>query len=298
MTTTPAHPASARQGLLARHPLVSFFLIAFAFTWALLFSVLLSKDGLGVLPYGVSPALASAVVPAALFGPFLAALVVTAATEGRAGVGRWLRRIVRWRVGLGWYLFVLLGLPAVMVLGTLLRPGALASFDPSALPSVLAYLGAFAFMVVLGGPLGEEPGWRGFALPRLQRLYGPLVGGLVLGSLWALWHLPGFLVPQKLPPSGTVMDFVRFAVALIALAYIIQFVFNNTGGSVFMAILTHATWNTFYSAALVSVFPAPAVVGSYLNLTIAGWVLALGIIVLTRGRLGYRGEAVQEPRVR
>jgi uncharacterized protein len=296
MTTTSSQPASARQGLLARHPLVSYFLIAFAFTWALLFSVLLSKDGLGLLPYRVSPSLASAIVPASLFGPSLAALIVTAATEGRAGVGHWLRRIVRWRVGVQWYLFVLFGLPAVMVLGTLLRPGALASFDISALPSVLAYLGALAFMVFLGGPLGEEPGWRGFALPRLQRLYGPLVGGLVLGSLWALWHLPGFLVPQKLPPSGTVMDFVRFAVALIALAYVIQFVFNNTGGSVFMAILTHATWNTFYSAALVEVFPAPAVVGSYLNLTIAGWVLAL--IALTRGRLGYRPETVQVPRVR
>jgi hypothetical protein len=68
----------------------------------------------------------------------------------------------------------------------------------------------------------------------------------------------------------------------IALAYVIQFVFNNTGGSVLLAILPHATWNTFYSAALVEVFPAPAVVGSYLNLTIAGWVLALALIALTR----------------
>src|SRR5215212_4778787 len=174
MTTTSSQPASARQGLLARHPLVSYFLIAFAFSWTLLFSVLLSKDGLGLLPHGVSPALASVIVPASLFGPSVAALVITAATEGRAGLGRWLRLIVRWRVGLRWYLFVLLGLPAVMVLGTLLRPGALASFDISALPSVIAYLGAFAFMVFLGGPLGEEPGWRGFALPRLQRLHGPL----------------------------------------------------------------------------------------------------------------------------
>jgi membrane protease YdiL (CAAX protease family) len=152
-------------------------------------------------------------------------------------------------------------------------------------------------MVFLGGPLGEEPGWRGFALPRLQRLHGPLVGGLILGSLWALWHLPGFLVPQKLPPSGTVMDFVRFAVALIALGYVIQFVFNNTGGSVLMTILTHASWNTFESAVIVRAFPAPAVVGSYLNLTIAGWVLALALIAVTRGRLDYRQEAVQEPRV-
>jgi uncharacterized protein len=92
------------------------------------------------------------------------------------------------------------------------------------------------------------------------------------------------------------MDFVRFSLALIALAYIIQWVFNNTGGSVLMAILTHATWNTFYSAALVEIFPA--VVGSYLNLTIGAWVLTLVIFAVTRGRLGYRAEAPQAPRVR
>jgi uncharacterized protein len=182
-----------------------------------------------------------------------------------------------------------------MVIGTLLRPGALASFDFSALPSGIAYLGAFVLMVVPGGPSFEEPGWRGFALSRLQRLHGSLIGGLILGVLWALWHLPGFLVPQKLPPSGTVMDFVRFSLALIALAYIIQFVFNNTGGSVLMAILTHATWNTFYSAVIVEAFPAPSDVDSYLNLTIDACVLALVIIAVTRGRLGYRAEAPQAP---
>jgi membrane protease YdiL (CAAX protease family) len=116
-----------------------------------------------------------------------------------------------------------------MALGTFLRPVALASFDVSALPSALTYLGDFAFMVVLGGPLFEEPGWRGFALPR--QLHGPLIGGLILGSLWALWHLPGFSVPQMLPPSGTVMDFVTFSLVLIALAYIIQWVFNNAGAA-------------------------------------------------------------------
>ena len=180
-----------------------------------------------------------------------------------------------------------------MVLGTLLRSGALASFDISAVSSGIANRGPLVLMVVLGGPLIEEPGWRGFALPRLQRLHGPSIGGLILGILW---HLPGFLVPQKLPPSGTVMDFVRFSLALISLAYIIQFVFNNTGGSVLMAILTHATWNTFYSAVLVEIFPA--VVGSYLNLTIGAWVLALVIIAVTRGRLGYRAQAPKAPRVR
>jgi membrane protease YdiL (CAAX protease family) len=154
-------------------------------------------------------------------------------------------------------------------------------------------------MVLIGGPLFEEPGWSGFALPRLQRVHSPLVGGFILGSLWALWHLPGFLIPSQaltdIPPRGTVLDFVVFALALIALRLVIQWVFNNTKGSVLMAILVHASWNTFYSAALIQLFPAPSVLGSYLNLTIAAGVLALAIIVMTRGRLGCRQE--EEPNV-
>lgn len=116
---------------------------------------------------------------------------------------------------------------------------------------------------------------------------GPLLGGLVLGVLWALWHLPGFLVPQKVPPSGTVMDFVAFFVGILALALIIQWVFNNTHGSVLMIILTHASWGTFYSAALVGIFPAPR--GSYFTVAVGGWsALVAVLLVLTRGRLGYQ----------
>jgi hypothetical protein len=86
------------------------------------------------------------------------------------------------------------------------------------------------------------------------------------------------------------MDFVVFALALIGLRLVMQWVFNNTRGSVLMAILVHATWNTFYSAALIGLFPAPSVLGSYLNLTIAAGAGALLVVALTRGRLGYREE--------
>ena len=122
---------------------------------------------------------------------------MTAVTEGNSGFGRLLRRIVCWRVGLRWYLFALVGLPIVMALGTIIRPEALESLNISAQPFTLAYLNAFVSMALIGGPLFEEPGWTGFAQPRLQRLYGPFVGGLLLGSLWALWHLPGFLIPSE-----------------------------------------------------------------------------------------------------
>jgi len=297
MTTADnaAQPVGApRGGLLARHPLVFYFLIAFAFSWLMFLPGPLTYYGV----LNISPSVLGLLGITGLLGPILSGFVMTAVTEERAGIRRWLRRIVRWRVGLRWYLFALVGLPVVMVLGTIIRPGALESFQTLAPLSVLPYLSAFVFMVLIGGPLLEEPGWSGFAQPRLQRLHGPLVGGLILGSLWALWHLPGFLIPSQdltdIPPRGTVLDFVVFALALIGLRLIIVWVFNNTRGSVLMAILVHASWNTFYSAALIQLFPAPSVLGSYWNLTIAAGVLALLLVALTRGRLGYQHYRQEE----
>jgi membrane protease YdiL (CAAX protease family) len=276
--------------VLARHPLVFYFLIAFSFSWLVFLPLVLTYYGV----LNVSPSIVGVLGIVGLLGPVLSGFIMTAVTEGGAGIRRWLRGIVRWRVGFQWYLFVLIGLPVVMVLGTIVRPGALESFQTLAPLFVLPYLSAFVFMVLIGGPLFEEPGWSGFAQPRLQRLHGPLVGGLILGSLWALWHLPAFLIPSQdltdIPPRGTVLDFVVFALALIGLRLIIMWVFNNTRGSVLMAILVHASWNTFYSAALIQLFPAPSVLGSYLNLTIAAGALALVLIAVTRGRLGYREE--------
>ncbi|MBV9452726.1 MAG: CPBP family intramembrane metalloprotease [Rubrobacter sp.] len=281
-------PEAPHKSLLARHSLVFYFLIAFAFSWLLFLPGVLTYYG--VLNAG--PQIVGLLGIAGLLGPLLSGFIMTALSEGRPGVRLWLRRIVLWRVGLRWYLFALFGLPVVMVLGTLVRTGALASFQTLAPLSVVPYISAFVFMVFIGGPLFEEPGWSGFAQLRLQQLHGPLAGGLILGSLWAFWHLPGFLIPSEeladIPPRGTVLDFVVFALALIALRLIIQWVFNNTKGSVLMAILVHASWNTFYSAALIQLFPAPSVLGSYLNLAIAAGALAMVILVVTRGCLGYR----------
>jgi len=271
--------------------LVSYFLIAFVFSWLMFLPGLLTYYGV----LSLSPLIIQLSAIAGLLGPILSGFIMTAVTEGKPGLGRLLRRIVRWRVGLRWYLFALVGLPMVMVLGTIIRPGALESLNISAQPLTLAYLNAFVSMALIGGPLFEEPGWTGFAQPRLQRLYGPFVGGLLLGGLWALWHLPGFLIPSEdftdIPPRGTVLDFVVFALALMGLRIIIIWVVNNTRSSVLMAILVHASWNTFYSAALVQLFPSPAVLSNYLNLMMAGCALAVVLVAVTRGRMGYRPEA-------
>jgi uncharacterized protein len=276
--------------LLARHPLVSYFLIAFGFSWLMFLPGPLMYYGVISLSDDAVRSLAIA----GLLGPILSGFIMTALTEGRPGIARLLRRMVCWRVGIRWYVFAFIGLPVTMVLATFIRPGASESFDISAQPFFLDYLRVFISMVLIGGPLFEEPGWTGFAQPRLQRLCGPLIGGLILGSLWALWHLPGFLIPSQdvtdIPPRGTVLDFVVFTLALMGLRLIIVWVVNNTRNSVFMAILVHASWNTFYSAALIRLFHSPIVLGSYLNLAIAACALALVLIAATRGRIGYREE--------
>jgi membrane protease YdiL (CAAX protease family) len=291
-----AQLASSEKNLLARYPLTSFFLMAFAFSWIVWSPWVLSEDGVGLLPYqlsGLTKGLLSAA--AILLGPTLSAFIMTGITEGREGIRRLLHRIVLWRVGLRWYLFALIGIPVVMALGTVILPGDLSSLLGLGPGYVLTYLSTYVLVVILGGPLFEEPGWRGFALPRLQPLHGPLVGTLILGLLWGLWHLPEFLVPAWAESSGgsSLLAIVKFVLIAISFAIVTTWVFNNTKGSVFMAILVHASIDTF--SIPVGGLGSPSAVGNSILLSFG--VLALVLVVLTRGRLGYQHyrQEVEQP---
>jgi uncharacterized protein len=286
-TAAPVQPAAAHQGVLARHPLLFYFIIAYAGSWLVWLPLALSEDGSSVLPFSI-PLLLAYFGYAAFLGPFLSGFVMTGATEGREGIGRLLRRFVLWRVGLGWYLFILLGVPSIFALAAVLMPGALGSFAGLAPLSPLPLLILFVFVFFLGGPFAEEPGWRGFALPRLQRRHGPLVGSLILGPLWALWHLPLFFVPAWATPP-TILNIVLYVVAATAVNIIFTWVFNNTKGSLLIAILLHAAINTSF-ATLVVLFATPLVTdyGSTVPMVLGFGALALGVIALTRGRLGYQ----------
>src|SRR5829696_920847 len=302
MTTTPARPASARKSVLARHPLVSFFVMAYAFSWIVWAPWVLGEDGAGLLPINISQT-ASGYLNATsiLAGPTLAAFIMTATTEGREGVRRLLGRYVLWRVGLRWHLFALLGIPLIMVLGTMVYSMELPNLGALGGPSyLLSYLGYFALVTLLGGPLLEEGGWRGFALPRMERLHGPLLPSLILGVLWALWHLPEFLVPSWAASSGGggVLGITLFTLTAITFTIVITWVFNNTRASLLLAILVHASIDTF-GGTLAAIFPAKAVASAFPYMIGFG-VVAVVLIVLTRGRLDYEqlAEAQSAPRVR
>jgi membrane protease YdiL (CAAX protease family) len=213
---------SRLSSVVRRHPLVTFFVLAFALSWL------------------AWPAWASGLYPNPVFsfGPFLAALVVLAITHGKTGVGGLLRRMVRWRVGLRWYAVALLLPPGLAVAATVLNVLLGARGPTSAELGGWTGLLPLFFLILLVPGLGgtwEEPGWRGYALPRLQDGRSALFASLTLGVLWALWHLPLMVVGQ-----------VHYSdmVNVIAAAIVFTWVFNNTSGSVFIAMLMHAMNNT------------------------------------------------------
>jgi uncharacterized protein len=276
--------------------------MAYAFSWIVWTPWVLGEDGAGLLPIDISETASGYLNAAAiLVGPTLSAFIMTATTEGREGVRRLLGRYVLWRVGLRWYLFALVGVPLIMLLGTMVYSMELPNLGALGGPSyLLSYLGYFALVTVLGGPLLEEGGWRGFALPRMERLHGPLLASLILGVLWALWHLPEFLVPSWAASSGGggVLGITLFTLTAITFTIIITWVFNNTRASLLLAILVHASIDTF-GGTLAAIFPAKAVTSAFPYLIGFG-VVAVVLVVLTRGRLDYErlAEAQSAPRVR
>jgi membrane protease YdiL (CAAX protease family) len=188
--------------------------------------------------------------------------------------------------------------PALLLIAVLPLPGALSVFRMPALSFWPTYLLIYLLFLIFEGPLGEEPGWRGFALPRLQQRSGPLVGTLLLGVLWGLWHLPLFFIPgtdwYALSVVGTgfmghLVPLGVFVIWTIALAITFTWIFNNTRGSLLLAMLLHASINVAPFVLLPALFPSPSVSTLFGLSWILVWVVvALLVIAATRGRLSYQ----------
>ena len=312
MSATTATPRQApTTPLLKRvvigHPLVAFFVVAFVGGWIVLLPTVLFESGFGLVPISLpAPAVMLFFIPAAMAGPTLGALVVTRIVEGKRGIRELLRRrILRWRVGVHWYLIAIFGAPVVyfvaasFVLGTAPLDALIEkwpSLFTSYLPKVL--------MVFLIVSLWEEIGWMGFALPRLQGRYGPLLASVVLGALWALWHLPAYFgSTQVVDPKVGLGDLDRLLYLLpllILLAIftriVMTWLFNGAMGSVVIVTLFHAAYNISHNELIRSF--VPEMTRMFPN---NGWLyavlgaLALLLVVLTRGRLWYEPDRAEAP---
>jgi membrane protease YdiL (CAAX protease family) len=289
-TTSQIATSAPLKRLISGHPLVAYFVIAFAGTWLLDLPAILSKNGLGLLPFTVPFLLfAMLFVLSSFAGPTLGAFVVTAITNGKPGVRHLLHRYVQWRVGIQWYLLVLLGYPVVYLLATSIFLGT-APFSAllhnwpllftSYLPAILLFPGIIT--------LGEEPGWRGFALPRLQQAFGPFIGTLILGALHGLWHLPIFLIAFfGTGPFVSPLPYLTNVLQIMVISFIWTWVFNKARGSILIAFLNHSAFNAC-GALFVILVPVMPLGGRAAVYALA--VVALLIIILTRGRLGYQPE--------
>jgi membrane protease YdiL (CAAX protease family) len=153
--------------------------------------------------------------------------------------------------------------------------------------------------MILGSPLGEEPGWRGFALPRLQRRYWPLIGSLVLGPLWAWWHVPLFFTTWGAPYQiiGIPLALLLFTFMTMGTTIAMTWLFNNTKGSIFLAILFHAAFDsgsTFLSVlypqmSTSSVHPGASVIIFELLALGLVWAVIVGLVLaFTKGKLSYK----------
>ncbi len=213
-----------------------------------------------------------------VWSPTILAFVVTAATSGRAGLRDLLGRIFHWRFGVRWYLAATVGI-AVVALGARYVQAFVTHSPP---PPVLQFahwpdfaMAGIALLVLDPGPIGEDPGWRGFALPRMLDRYSPTKAALLLGVIWTVWHLPAFLfsgMPQSSLPLGW------FCLAMVSVTVLMAWVTINTHGAVIPAILMHWAFNRFsdlsYDGAMYT--------------AVAYTLAAVGLIVATRGTLGYR----------
>ena len=213
---------SRLAGGARRRPLITFFVLAYAFSWwpSILYVLDLSPQ------------------PVAGFGPFLAALAVLAVTRGRSGIGGLLRRMARWRVEPRWYAAALLipvGLATIATtLNVLLGARAPSSVEPGGWTGLFS---TFAILLLVPGIGGswEEPGWRGFALPRPQGGRSALLAGLILGVLIAGWHLPLVVAGEVHSPD---------LASVMGATLVLNWVFNSANGSVLFVMMMHATNNT------------------------------------------------------
>ena len=286
------------SAFIRSHPLISYFFLAYAGMWLLVaplvldtFEMIQLSDGMSLLLFALS----------SLSGPTLAAYVVTGILEGKAGMGRLFRRTFQFRAGLQWYAVALFVFLSIWLAAYSFLYNGAPLVALAANPSLL--ISTFLPGVLLGlliPSIGEEPGWRGFALPRMQAAYGPVLATILLGTLHGVWHLPALFTPLLGP--FTVDGFLVFVLTAAAGTFIYTWVFNNTRGSVWIAMVMHAASNAA-SQLVTALIPEDVVLTGWMKLLADGWInvivfglVAFGLVILTRGTLGYRPELPAEHR--
>ena len=215
-------PWARVANLLRKYPITAFFTLTLAVTW------------LAFIPYYNSFTAGEDGIPWFTFGPMVAGFTMAAVTGGFKRVKSLVAATFRWKVNPIWYVAAI-GVPFATQLVSILLNPLFGSATPAwgNIPPVMEILPMVTLFAVFSGPLGEEIGWRGFALPKLLETRTALAASLILGSVWAIWHLPLILVGD-FSAHGSIMPLIA--------AFAFTWVSQNAKGSVLLAILMHTSY--------------------------------------------------------
>ena len=249
------------KGFLQRHKLIVFFVLAFALSW---------------YPWIIALARGRTSGPNPL-GPLVAGIIVTAIVFGRPGLREFFSRIVRWRVGAKWYAItfatpILICLVAVAFVLVFAGGSQVAGFSSDKLRELPE---RFLFVLLFIG-LGEEPGWRGFALPQLQAKHSPLIASLILAPIWTLWHLP--LVGNEFPLPIV----APFVLSVFGGTCMLTWIFNRTSGSVLITMLFHATINSVGAGLIFPLFSGGTLIALWWIYGVVWLIAGLGALLFAQ----------------
>jgi membrane protease YdiL (CAAX protease family) len=260
-----------QRPVMGTKTLVSFLALAFGLSWGPMALFMLFPDQLTPLFGEISSS--NPFFLLAVYAPGLSGIYLIWRHHGLKGLGSFLQRLTLWRAPIQWWLFLLLGIPVIVYTAAAIKGAITGPFPLSPWYMIFSAL----VQSLLLGPLGEEFGWRGLALPLLQRRFAPFWASLILGVVWATWHAPAFLLSGT-PQSA--WSFGPFFVGLVAICIILTPLFNASGGSLLIAILYHLQ-------IMNPIFPDAQPWDSYLFA-----IAAVVIVFLNRRQMFQRGEGI------
>ena len=275
MSTSIAYETVPSRGrpAIGTKTLVSFVALTFGLSWIPMSLFMLFADQLTPLIGEMSTT--NPFFLLAVYAPGLSGILLVWHHYGLKGVSSFFRRLLIWRAPIQWWLFLLLGIPVLVYAAAAIK-GTIS--DPFPFPSWIMVFPALVQSLLLG-PLGEEFGWRGLALPLLQRRFSPFWASLILGVVWAVWHAPAFALSGT-PQSA--WSFGPFFLGLIAITVIMTPLFNASRGSLLIAILYHLN-------IMNPIFPDAQPWDSYLLA-----IVAVVIVFLNRHQMFQHGSGVTD----
>jgi uncharacterized protein len=261
--------------------ILSFFSLAFIWSWGIGFA------GTQVATH--SPRLSTVLMMVAGFGPSVAGLAVVAMFSARTGLRDWLAQCLNWRIDWRWFAFAF-GFPPVAMLLALAIHSALGGAMPAHVEAdhIPLAIANFGLVMLVGGPLGEEFGWRGYAMSALGDKMGWRRASLIIGAVWGLWHLPLFFLAST---AQSHMPIPLFMLNILAGSVVFGWLFKRTARSVLPALVLHTSLNAW--SGILGIVPTAVTGGSYAVVT--GLLVLIALVLLVKADLGASVETEPVP---